>query len=254
MKNAIITGASSGIGKATAQYLYQQGWHLAITDINKADLNALSENWDENRFCLYEMDVTDEQHVKAVITDYCTKHNNQLHLLFNCAGILHIGEFSNIPLAKQHFIFDVNIKGIMTTCYHSFEYLKNTKGAQVINMSSASATYGVPTFASYSASKFAVKGFTEALELEWQQYDIHVGDVMPPFVATNMLDSQTEQTQVIDRLGVNLTAKEVVKVIAKQIKNPIVHRPVSFAFSMMYYLSSITPSWLNRFIMRCLTR
>ena len=254
MKNAIITGASSGIGKETAQYLYQQGWHLAITNINKADLNTLSENWDANRFSLYEMDVTDEQQVKAVITDYCQQHNNQLHLLFNCAGILHIGEFSSIPLAKQHLTFDVNIKGLMSTCHHSFQYLKNTKGAQVINMSSASATYGVPTFASYSASKFAVKGFTEALEIEWHKHDIHVGDIMPPFVATNMLDSQTEQAQVVNRLGVNLTAQDVVKAIAKQINNPVLHRPVSLAFSMLYYLSSITPSWLNRFIMRCLTR
>lgn len=254
MKNAIITGASSGIGKETAQYLYQQGWHLAITDINQADLNTLSANWDADRFNLYVMDVTNEQQVKEVVEDYCQQHNNQLNLLFNCAGILDIGGFSDIALAKHHLIFDVNIKGIMSTCYHCFEYLKNTKNAQVINMSSASATYGVPTFASYSASKFAVKGLTEALEIEWQDYDIHVGDILPPFVATNMLDSQTGQTQVINRLGVNLGAEDVVKAIAKQIKHPILHRPVSMSFSALYYLSTITPSWLNRFIMKCLTR
>lgn len=254
MKNAIITGASSGIGKEVAKFLYQQGWHLAITDINQPALEELSCNWNPDQYTIYELDVSNEKHVQQVIHDYCTSQNNQLRLLFNCAGILDIGEFTNIELSKHHAIFDINIKGVLCMCYHSFEFLKNTPNAQVINMSSASATYGVPKLASYSASKFAVKGLTEALELEWQKYDINVSDIMPPFVSTNMLSSQTTQAEVLQRLGVNLTAEDVVSAVAKQINNPILHRPVSLTFSVLFYLNAITPTWLNRLTMKALSR
>jgi NADP-dependent 3-hydroxy acid dehydrogenase YdfG len=254
MNNAIITGASSGIGKAVAQYLYSEGWHVCMTDVDEKNLSALSQNWDKTRYSLYPMDVTNEAQVHAVVQAYCQSQGKQLRLLFNCAGILDIGHFEAIPLNKHHAIIDVNVKGILNTCHHSFEFLKNTQSAQVINMSSASATYGVPTFASYSASKFAVKGLTEALELEWEQYDISVSDIMPPFVSTNMLSSQTGHADVIQRLGVNLTPQDVVNALAKQIQSPILHRPVSIMFSILFYLNSISPTWLNRLVMKKLSQ
>lgn len=252
--NAIITGAGSGIGRAVAQALHQQGWHLAITDVNQDALVELSQDWQPDSYCLYTMNVIDEQAVKTVIDDYCAQHKQKLRLLFNCAGILEIGSFSNISLSRHHAIVDINIKGIINTCHHGFNYLKNTQGAQVINMSSASATYGIPKLASYSASKFAVKGLTEALEIEWQQYGIHVGDIMPPFVATNMLSSQSEGAPILDRLGVKLESRHVVKSILKQIKHPILHRPVSMQFGLLYYLNALSPTWINRAIIKWLSR
>lgn len=252
--NAIITGAGSGIARALAQRLHESGWHLAITDIDQHALEELSQNWEQNTFTLYTMDVADEHSVKKVIDDYCQQHQQTLRLLFNSAGVLAIGAFEQTSLSRHHSIMDINVKGIMNTCHHGFQYLKNTPGAQVINMSSASATYGIPLLASYSASKFAVKGITEALELEWQQHGISVSDIMPPFVATNMLTSQTHNVPILNRLGVNLKSDDVVNSIIKQIKRPKLHRPVSLLFSLLYCFNMISPNWANRAVIKWLSR
>jgi NADP-dependent 3-hydroxy acid dehydrogenase YdfG len=252
--NSIISGAGSGIGQGVSLSLNEQGWHLAITDINEQALLELSHNWDKNTFSLYTMNVADESRVKTVIDDYCQQHGQTLRLLFNCAGVLEIGDFEEIALARHHAIVDINIKGMINTCHHGFLYLRNTKNAQVINMSSASATYGIPKLSTYSASKFAVKGFTEALELEWLEYDISVSDIMPPFVATNMLSSQTHSAAILKRLGVNLKSADVTKSILKQIKQPKLHRPVSLQFSLLYYLNALSPTWINRVIIKWLSR
>jgi len=100
----------------------------------------------------------------------------------------------------------------------------------VINVSSASSLYGIPEFASYSASKFAVKGFTEALELEWQAHGIRVCDVIPPFVATNMLATQKQSSKIMNALGVDLSADDVADTIFKQINSPKTHAPSAQSF------------------------
>ena len=74
----------------------------------------------------------------------------------------------------------------------------------VINLSSITALYGTPHFASYSASKFAIKGLTEALNLEWQNYDIRVCDIMPPFINTPMFYHQGEGLPIMEKLGLEL--------------------------------------------------
>jgi len=252
--NALITGAGSGIGRALAQRLHDMGWHLAITDIDQQALEDLSQNWDKNTFTLYTMNVADEHSVKHVMDDYCQQHQQRLRLLFNSAGVLEIGKFEQIALSRHHSIMDINVKGIMNTCHHGFQYLKNTPDAQVINMSSASATYGIPQLASYSASKFAVKGITEALELEWKTLGIRVSDIMPPFVATNMLSSQTHSAPILERLGVNLKSDDVVSSIIKQIQRPKLHRPVSVLFSLLYCFNTLSPNWANRAAIKWLSR
>ena len=121
-------------------------------------------------------------------------------------------------------------------------------------MSSASSDYGVPELASYSASKFAVKALTEALELEWKKYGISVCDVMPPFVATNMLKAQKNSAKVMQRLGVNITAEHVVAVIDKQVKHPKTHRTVSVFYGLLHRLSNVSPAFINRLAMKWLSR
>ncbi|MCP6059511.1 SDR family NAD(P)-dependent oxidoreductase, partial [Klebsiella pneumoniae] len=92
--------------------------------------------------------------------------------------------------AEHARILAINVQGVVQMTHAAFPYLKATPGAQVINMGSASGVYGTPHMASYSASKFAVRGFTEALELEWRRHGIRVGDLMPPFVRTPMVSRQ----------------------------------------------------------------
>lgn len=253
-KTAFITGAASGIGQATAQQLYQAGWTLALADLDIASLQSSVSQWDSERVHCYQLDVCDQQAYLQVMQDFTSRCNNQLNVLFNCAGILSIGRFEDISTERQQLIMNINVMGVIHGCKAAFPFLKNSRDAVVINMSSASATYGIPGMAAYSASKFAVSALTEALELEWEPYGIRVCDVMPPFVSTPMLNDQQESSPILERLGVHIDASDVARVVVRQCTQPSTHRTVSLQFGFLYRLSQITPRFISRAMTRWLNR
>ncbi|MBF7731416.1 SDR family oxidoreductase [Pseudomonas sp. N040] len=252
MNNILITGAASGIGAATARLFHQRGWAVGLLDINEPALAALAA---ELGGAWYRpLDVSDPGAVAGVLAEFARSQNGRLRLLFNCAGILRVGNFEDISLVEHARIMQINVLGLLTMTHAAFPYLKATPGAQVINMGSASGVYGVPQFASYSASKFAVRGLTEALELEWQRHGIRVGDLMPPFVRTPMVSSQSVTPPVIDRLGVDLEASDIAEAAWLQAHDARVHRPVGQLFSWLYRLGQIMPNAVLRKLMELVSR
>jgi NAD(P)-dependent dehydrogenase (short-subunit alcohol dehydrogenase family) len=250
--NILITGAASGIGAATARLFHSRGWTVGLLDINHHDLAELASElggvWHA------ELDVADPDAAQLALADFCAMHDGQLRLLFNCAGLMRCGYFEEIPLVEQMRMLQVNVLGVLNMSHAAFPYLKTTCNAQVINMGSASAVYGVPHLASYSASKFAVRGLTEALELEWLRHGIRVGDLMPPFVATPMLANQHFDAPVMRRLGVRLQARDIAEAVWQQAQGAAVHRPVSLRFRLLYWAAQLAPAWINRLIMSRLSR
>jgi short-subunit dehydrogenase len=121
-------------------------------------------------------------------------------------------------------------------------------------MSSASALYGTPHLASYSASKFAVRGLTEALNIEWANHDIRVSDIMPPFVNTNMVKSQQYQAPVLKRLGVTLDAEDVAKAVWRSVGSDSVHHPVGKKFKAAMLTNKLLPTQASRKLMALLSR
>lgn len=252
MNNMLISGAASGIGAATARLFHARGWRVGLLDVDEGALAALAAElggaWHA------PLDVVDAAAVQAAVTEFCTQGGGQLRLLFNGAGILRTGAFVDIELEQHTRLVQINVLGVLNLCHAAFAYLKATPGAQVINMGSASALYGVPQLASYSASKFAVRGLTEALELEWREHGIRVGDLMPPFVDTPMVRSQAQRPAVMQRLGVRLEAEQIAKAAWKQAHASAVHRPVGLQFAVLFNLGQITPGWINRLLMAWLSR
>ena len=117
-------------------------------------------------------------------------------------GSVLTGRLDTIPLADQQRAVEVNVTGVVNSCHTAYPYLRATPGAQVVNLCSASAIYGQPELATYSATKFAVRGLTEALDLEWEDDDITVTAIWPLFVNTAMVDGMDVGAQ--RRLGVRL--------------------------------------------------
>lgn len=246
----LITGAGSGIGRAVAQRFAAAGWLVGAYDIDADAAAATVAALDGDQARSGAMDVTDDVSVASALEDFTTATGGRLDVLFNSAGVLAIGGFADLPLSAHLRHADVNFAGLMRVTHAAFPTLRATPGARVINMSSASADYGVPDFASYSASKFAVRGLTEALNLEWRVHGIHVCDVMPPFVRTPMLDGEPEPTS-LRRLGVRLTADDVAATVLRAAtgrRKP--HWPVSAHYKLLYYTGAIVPTWLKRLIMR----
>lgn len=252
MNNMLISGAASGIGAATARLFHARGWRVGLLDVDEGALAALAAELGGAWYA--PLDVIDAAAVQAGVAEFCAQGGGQLRLLFNAAGILRTGAFVDIELEQHTRLVQINVLGVLNLCHAAFAYLKATPGAQVINMGSASALYGVPQLASYSASKFAVRGLTEALELEWREYGIRVGDLMPPFVDTPMVRSQAQRPAVMLRLGVRLEAEQIAAAAWKQAHASAVHRPVGLQFGVLFNLGQITPGWINRLLMAWLSR
>ena len=252
MNTILITGAASGIGAATARLFHARGWNVGLVDIDQRALAALSAElggaWHT------ALDVTDAGAVDEALRDFCSRYGGRLRVLFNSAGVLRFGLFEEIALEEHARILQINVLGLLQVTHAAFPYLKGTPGAQVINMGSASGLYGTPHMVSYSASKFAVRGLTEALELEWRRHGILVGDLMPPFVATPMVDSQRFTPPALRRMGVNLRAEEIAAAVWRQVERPRVHRPIHWLFRLMYAAGQVSPPALSRLLMGWISR
>lgn len=256
-----ISGAAAGIGKATALKFIAEGWCVGAYDVDQAGLAALTNEVAEeqrSRLVTGTLDVTDNDSWQRALEDFTSHTGGSLNVLFNNAGILCSGPFADNSLESQQKLIEVNVQGVLAGSYLALPYLKQAatseNGARVINMSSASAIYGQPSLAVYSTSKFAVRGITEALDLEWSPYGVKVMDVMPLFVRTKLVTDMNAGS--IKRLGVRLTPEDIAATVYKMAyyRGSRVHWPVGLQTKLMLGASKLSPNWLTRLTNRWLTR
>lgn len=245
-----ITGAGAGIGRATARLFAAQGWFIGAADRDGEALEALRDELGADNCSIHIADVTDSPSVTQALAQFSELTGGRLRVLHNNAGILEVGRFEDISPDVHRNVVEVNVIGLMNVLHAAFPYLRATPGAQVINMSSASASYGIPDFASYSASKHAVRAMTEALDIEWEQYDIKVGDLMPPFVNTGMVQSNEGRSALFDSMGINLDAETVAAEVWEQVRKPRLHRPVSMQFRALWPITRTAPIAVTRAVMK----
>ncbi len=223
-KSIFITGAAAGIGRATALRFAAAGWRIGLYDINLLGVKALASEIGPQAV-VGKLDVGNEAAFAKALADFAEPSDGRIDVLFNNAGILSTGDFESMPLARCHALIDINAKGVLNGCHAAFPYLKAAKG-RVINMASASAIYGAPAFAVYSASKFFVRGLTEALNIEWARHGVYVCDVMPLFVDTPMVQALQDKPKTLTSLGVRLRASDIAAAVYEAATRPAWRCPV----------------------------
>jgi NAD(P)-dependent dehydrogenase (short-subunit alcohol dehydrogenase family) len=202
-KTALITGGTSGIGKATVIELARQGAHVIFTGRREAEgakvqqaakAAAASAGRQGSTITFVQGDVTDEKHLQAAVT-LAQGITGRLDAAFNNAGI----ELAGIPTTEstreQYYkVFDINVLGVMLSMkYELAAMLKNKggPGGSVVNTSSIAGSIGMANTGIYIASKHAVNGFTKSAALEVAKSGIRVNTVSPGGVDTEMLDRFT---------------------------------------------------------------
>lgn len=212
-QSIFITGAASGIGRATAKLFAERGWLVGIYDIDETGLLALENELGKNQCVRGKLDVTNESAWRDAVAHFGQQTNGRMSALFNCAGILRMGRFEELPPSESLKQVQINVMGVIYGIYASLPLLEKTERACIVNMSSASAIYGTPELAVYSATKFAVRALTEALDLEFRKKNIRVADIMPSYVATPMVSGQTYRAKTLKTMGVKLKAEDIAALV-----------------------------------------
>jgi NAD(P)-dependent dehydrogenase (short-subunit alcohol dehydrogenase family) len=180
-KVILITGASSGIGKATAKHLAARGWGVIASmrsPENETELNQL-----EN-ILVTKLDVQNVATIEQTINTGIT-HFGHIDALINNAGYGQMGVFEAVSPQQVHQQFDVNVFGVMNTIRAILPYFRERKEGIILNISSGAGKFTVPLMSMYAASKFALEGFSEALSFELSTLNIKVKIIEPGGTETN---------------------------------------------------------------------
>jgi short-subunit dehydrogenase len=252
-KSIFITGAASGIGKETALLFARRGWFVGLFDLNTTALKTLEQEIGAGQCCWRRLDVTDVKEYRDALALFSSKTGGRMDALFNCAGVMTMGRFADIPLDDHLRTIEVNFKGVVAGTWLSLPLLRKSDHAHVVSMCSASAMYGVPDLAVYSATKFGVKGFTEALNLELEAMGITVTDLMPLYVDTPMIRTQSTTAGSLSFIGADTTPDIIADTVWKAVHGDKVHWIPTLRNKVLYGLTKVVP-FLQRPVMAWISR
>jgi 2-keto-3-deoxy-L-fuconate dehydrogenase len=200
-KNAVVTGAGSGIGKAIALVLARQGAHVTIMDINKAEAEAVVKEIEAagGKAAAVAIDVSDQGKVDAAFAGL-----SSLDILVNSAGVSHIGTAESTSEADFDRLYKVNVKGVYNCLHAAIPVIKKESGAApdgggaaeasggrggvIINICSIAATVGIPDRFAYSMTKGAVYSMTLSVAKDYLKDQIRCNCVSPARVHTPFVD------------------------------------------------------------------
>lgn len=193
-KVVIITGASSGIGKATAMKLAGEGALVVLCARSEDVLKKLRDNIENNggKALVVKMDVTKHADFENVISQTVDEYGS-IDVLINNAGLMPLSFVEKLKTDEWEKMVDVNIKGVFNGVAAVLPTMRKNKNGHIINISSSAAHGYFPGGAVYCATKVAVKMFTEGLRQELApEYGINVTSIEPGAVDTNLLDTITD--------------------------------------------------------------
>lgn len=207
-KNALITAAGQGIGRATAEMFAAQGARVFASDINDVALNELDAI---GGITALKLDVTDAEAVAGALAT-----TGPLNVLFNCAGFVAAGNILECDEKSWDFSFDLNVKAMYRLCRAAIPAMLGQGGGSIINMSSvASSIKGVPNRFVYCASKAAVIGMTKAIAADFVTQGIRCNAICPGTVDSPSLHDRLRATGDYDQALKDFVARQPMGRIGK---------------------------------------
>jgi len=251
---ALITGACGGLGSALASALATSGCHLALVDINDEKLESLTQELKSYpiNVSIHNCDIGDLEAVQSLATEV-SAHHGKLNLLINNAGITLQKSAANHSHADWQRVFNVNWWGTVNCCSAFMPLLKQSDKAQIVNLSSMAAYYGLPSQASYSSSKAAVLAYSESLRAELAVDGIGVTTVHPGAIKTEMMTATLQESDNMDqarkhyalatRWGVeaDVVADKILRAATKKRKQ----LRVGLDAHILYYVARTMPNILG---------
>lgn len=186
---AVITGAGSGIGRATAIALAERGCDIAVFDIDEVGSGQTADMVEQLgvKSSAHKVDVRDPDSIAENAADVLDQHG-KVNILVNNAGVTSAGAFEAEPVEDIEWLVDINVWGVIHGCRAFLPTLRQQDEAHIVNISSMAGLLGLPHNVIYAMSKSAVKGFTEGLRSELITTNVGVTAVYPGSIYTNILN------------------------------------------------------------------
>jgi NAD(P)-dependent dehydrogenase (short-subunit alcohol dehydrogenase family) len=231
-KAVLVTGAASGIGRATALEAHAEGAKVLVSDVSDEQGEALAEEIrGAGGTALYaRCDVTDEDAVSAVV-DRAVAEFGALDGAFNCAGILDaLGTVADTGFDAWQRVLDVDLSGVFLCTKHELRVMAERGSGSIVNMASAAGLIGWPGASAYVAAKHGVVGLTKSAALEYAPVGVRVNSMCPSYVITPMVEKDLFE----DALG---NDQELIE--AARANHPIGRfgRPEEIAAAVVWLLS-----------------
>ncbi len=183
----VVTGAGSGIGRATAIAFAQKGARIAACDVDQARLDGLATELGDRCLMVRKVDVADRAQM-AAFADAVHEHVPAVDVVVNNAGVAVGGTFLEISLDDWDWLLGINLKGVVHGCHFFIPKMVERKaGGHVVNISSILGIYPAPTVTAYVASKFAVLGLSQSLRAELAPHKIGVTAICPGMINTQIV-------------------------------------------------------------------
>jgi short-subunit dehydrogenase len=242
-KTAIVTGATGGVGKATAKALVAQGMKVAIADLDQTALDAAAVEIGGDALAI-ALDVTDAAAYTRYI-DEVERRLGPLDVLVNVAGIMPIGHFDQEPDKITARILDVNLSAVIHSTKDAGRRMRARGSGHIVNVASGAGWIAGGGGATYCASKFGVVGYSEAVALELRGTGVEISVVAPAVIKTEMSAGLKEVK------GVRAVApEEVAAAIVEGLKQPRFAIFVPRAIGVMALSFSAIPYRVRHFLAR----
>ncbi len=218
-KTVIITGAASGIGKATAELFAKQGANVVLSDIQEAEGKAATESIRASggTVVFFKTDVAKAEEMKALV-DFAVSTYGKLDIAVNNAGIGgELNPVADMSIEGWHKVISINLNSLFYGMKYQIQVMLKSGGGSIVNISSILGSVGFAGSAAYTAAKHGIIGLTQTAALEYSAQNIRVNAVGPGFIDTpllNALDAEMKKQLValhpIGRLGKSEEVAEVI--------------------------------------------
>jgi NAD(P)-dependent dehydrogenase (short-subunit alcohol dehydrogenase family) len=238
-KTVFITGASTGIGKATAQLFHQQGWNVVATMRSPEKSTELANL--PNVLCL-PVDVTQVDTIHAAI-DRAIAQFGSIDVLVNNAGYALIGAFEACEMADIRSQFETNVFGLMEVTRAILPHFRLRRQGVLVNVASIGGRVAFPLYSPYHATKWAVDGFSESLQYELRQFNIKVKIIEPGAIKT---DFYSRSISVAKKAGLTVYDDYVNKTLPKMNRAGSTGSPPEVT-AQVIYRAATDGSWKLRY-------
>lgn len=187
-KLALITGAGSGIGRATALKFASLGAKLILCDLNRATLEE-TKLLLANRADIATLEIADVSDWQAMqhLADRIHRQHGALDILVNNAGVASAGRFLDTPIEDWQWLIGINLMGVVHGCKAFGQQMTERRSGHIVNIASAAGFYAAPDMSAYSATKHAVMGLSESLRIELAAHHVGVSAICPGVINTNIV-------------------------------------------------------------------